>query len=219
MLHIYFVRHGQTDWNHLQRFQGQQDVPLNALGRRQAEAIAQRLKGGRFDAVYASDLSRAWQTAETVNAHHSLPVVRDPQLRERAYGCFEGYTIEESRQKYPELRAAYERDSLNFRIPGGESRLEFIQRVGAFFEALRKRHADQTVVVIAHGGVLGAVFSHIISQKLGFDAPQFVPLFSVENCSLSQLQHDGARWVVISLNETEHLRELVTQGRVVGEYA
>ena len=218
MLHIYFVRHGQTDWNQLRRFQGQQDVPLNELGRRQAEAIAGRLKGARFDALYASDLSRAGQTAEIVNEHHGLPMARDVQLRERSFGCFEGHTIEESRQKYPELRAAYERDSLNFRIPGGESRLEFIRRVGAFFEGLREKHADQTVAIVAHGGVLGALFSHIISHKLGFSSPQFVPLFSVENCSLSQLQHDE-RWLVISLNETEHLRELVSQGRVVGEYA
>jgi len=214
MFHLYFIRHGKTDWNEQQKLQGQQDIPLNALGRRQAQAVAERLQREAFDVLYTSDLSRAYETASAINVHHGLTIVKDPRLRERSFGCFEGFTVEQSRRRYPDLRAAYERDKLNFRIPGGESRLEFIFRVGDFFEALRRQHSDQTVVVVAHGGVMGSIVSHVISRKLGFDPPRFVPLFSVENCSISQLRYHGEQWLLQSLNQTDHLAHLP-----VGEYA
>ena len=74
MFCIYFVRHGQTDWNFLRKFQGQQDIPLNDLGRRQAQAVSERLRRISFDVLYSSDLSRAYETAEMINAHHRLPI-------------------------------------------------------------------------------------------------------------------------------------------------
>jgi len=209
MFFLYFIRHGKTDWNGLKKLQGQQDIPLNALGRLQAQAVAQRLRGEVFDAVYASDLSRAYETAVSINTHHGLPIVRDPRLRERSFGCFEGFTVEESRQRYPEIRSAYERDRLNFQIPGGESRLAFILRVGDFFEMLRQQHPEQTVAVVAHGGVIGSVVSHIISHKLDLEPPRFVPLFSVENCSISRLSYDRGQWWLHSLNQTDHLAHVV----------
>lgn len=208
MLHIYFIRHGQTDWNHIKRFQGQKDIPLNEMGRQQAQATAQRLQAVSFDGAYASDLSRARETADIINAHHTLAVVQDKRLRERSFGCFEGYTIDETRQRFPDIRQAYLKDQLHFRIPDGESRFEFIQRVGAFFEGLRQAHAGQRLLVVAHGGVLGALCSHIISQKLDLEAPRFVPLFSVKNCSISQLKYENDRWLIESLNQTDHLENV-----------
>jgi len=218
MLHIYFIRHGQTDWNHIKRFQGQKDVPLNQRGRQQAQATARRLEGVSFDRAYVSDLSRAWETAQIINVHHKLDPVRDDRLRERSFGCFEGYTLDETRQRFPDIREAYVKDQLHFRIPGGESRFEFIQRVGAYFETLRQTHVDQTLLVVAHGGVLGALFSHIISQKLDFEAPRFVPLFSVANCSISQLKYTNDRWLIESLNQTDHLANVSDIGLVEEEH-
>lgn len=208
MLNIHSIRHGQTDWNHRSRFQGQQDIPLNELGQRQAQAVATRLKHPPLAAMYASDLCRAHGTAEIINAHHGLSVVKDAALRERCFGCFEGFTTEPISRRFPGIRAAYEQDKLNFRIPGGESRLDLIHRVGGFFEQLSERHPEETIAVVSHGGVLGALFSAMISQKLGLDSPKYVPLFSVENCSISRLAHKDGQWLVQSLNQTGHLEGL-----------
>src|SRR5574337_232039 len=160
MLHIYFVRHGQTDWNFLKKFQGQQDVHLNELGKRQSQAVAKRLMNVPLETIYSSDLARARETAQIINRYHDLPLVKEPRLRERCFGIFEGFTIEESQERYPDVRASYEQDKLNSQIPGGESRMQFIRRVGDFFETLHQNHDGQTIAVIAHGGVLGATFSH-----------------------------------------------------------
>lgn len=219
MFCIYFVRHGQTDWNFLRKLQGQQDIPLNDLGRQQAQAVSERLKRTSFDVLYSSDLSRAYETAEMINAHHGLPVIRDENLRERCFGLFEGLSNDGIQQRHPELSKAYREDKLNFQIPGGESRFEFIGRVGGFLEALRKRYSDQTIVVASHGGVLGGMVSHIISQKLGFESPKFIPLFSAQNCSISQLEYRNDEWLIKSLNQTDHLDGLIGAGQAVGEYS
>ncbi|HEY5596987.1 MAG TPA: histidine phosphatase family protein [Candidatus Bipolaricaulota bacterium] len=219
MLRIYFVRHGQTDWNSLKKLQGQQDASLNELGVRQSQAAAKRLKNVPLEAIYASDLTRARQTAQAINTYHNLPLLQRPHLRERCFGIFEGHTIEQCTKRHPDVRAAYERDRLGYKIPEGESYLEFTCRVGAFFEVLRKEHGEQTIAVVAHGGVLGAAFSHIVSQQMNLASPPFLPLFAVGNCSISQLQHKEGRWLVHSLNQTDHLSGLVGDDRPAEEYA
>jgi len=219
MFQIYFIRHGQTDWNVIKKFQGQTDIPLNSMGRNQAQVAANYLKQKSFDVMYSSDLSRAAETADIINTHHNLPIERETRLRERSFGRFEGHTIAETREKFPELRQGYENDKLNFTIPDGESRLEFIQRVGIMLNDIYENHPNQTVAVVSHGGVLGAMVSHIVSQKLNFDSPQFVPLFSVQNCSVSQLEYANGQWLVQSLNETHHLKDLSAQDKMADDYA
>lgn len=219
MLRIYFVRHGQTDWNSLKRLQGQQDALLNELGKRQAQAVARRLKNLPLESLYTSDLARARQTAEAINTYHHLPLLHRPQLRERSLGIFEGHTIEQCIQRHPDIRSAYERDRLGYRIPQGESYLEFTCRVGGFFDALRLQHDGQTIAVVAHGGVLGAAFGHIVAQQLHLASPLYLPLFAVDNGSISQLQHKEGRWLVHSLNLTDHLSGLAGDGRPADEFA
>src|SRR3954469_18439411 len=92
MTELLLVRHGETDWNAEGKLQGHTDRPLNDYGRRQAEALAERLAEERVDAVYARDLARTRETAEIVGARLGLPVVLDPDLRERNWGTWEGLT-------------------------------------------------------------------------------------------------------------------------------
>lgn len=87
--HFWLIRHGETDWNAEQRLQGWRDMPLNAVGKQQAQAIRRLLEAQQvaFDAVLSSDLQRAIQTAEiALEGHSSTPLIQDPQLRERNYG-------------------------------------------------------------------------------------------------------------------------------------
>ena len=90
-----FARHGETDWNFEGRLQGHTDRPLNAYGREQAEALAGRLAREDVAAIYASDLARARETAEIVGERLGLPVVLDPDLREKDWGTWEGLTAVE----------------------------------------------------------------------------------------------------------------------------
>jgi alpha-ribazole phosphatase len=219
MFRLYFIRHGQTEWNRIRRFQGQTDIELNDHGRLQAKAVAEELKDLTFDVIYSSDLSRAHETAKAINKYHKMDIVKDERLRERSFGCFEGHTSEETGEKFPELKEKYLADKLNFKVPGGESRREFIGRVGNILETIHERHSDQTIAVVSHGGVLGAMMSHIISNKLQYDSPQFIPLFTIQNCSISQLEVRHGQWLIHTLNEIHHLKGLVDEGRPVGDYA
>jgi broad specificity phosphatase PhoE len=135
---LLFVRHGETDWNAEGRLQGQTDRPLNDYGRRQARELAARLAGDGVAALYASDLSRAKETAEIVGAELGLPVVVDPDLRERNWGTWEGLT-------------PAERDAVAF---VGETPQEHRERTMRAVRRIAERHPDQTVVVVTHGGSL-----------------------------------------------------------------
>jgi probable phosphoglycerate mutase len=106
-IRLCLVRHGETDWNAQKRIQGQIDIPLNARGRAQAAATAAGLAGQRFDAVYSSDLARAWQTAQPIAAALGLPLYAAPGLRERHYGRMQGLTAAEARVRIPSVHAAY----------------------------------------------------------------------------------------------------------------
>src|SRR5215211_8136133 len=98
---ILLARHGETDWNREGRFQGWADPPLNDAGRAQAQALAERLREMPFDAVYASDLRRAFETAEIVAASHGVPVTPDPGLREVDIGSWSGLTRAEIEERFP----------------------------------------------------------------------------------------------------------------------
>ncbi len=208
MTRFTYVRHGQTAWNAETRIMGQRDVPLTELGCRQAEAAAAALKGEPFDRLYASDLSRARETAEAVNRHHGLKIEIEPRLRERSFGALEGLTPDEIRQQYPEHVTAYERDTLRYRAPGAESRLDFLSRVGPLFDELANRQPEARVLVVAHGGVLRAWLSWIVSREMGLKEPRFAHAFAAGNCSISRLRHEGGAWEVESLNATGHLSGL-----------
>jgi broad specificity phosphatase PhoE len=135
---LLLVRHGETDWNAEGRLQGHTDRPLNEHGRRQAKELAARLAEEHVDAIYASDLSRAKETAEIVGARLGLPVVIDADLREKNWGSWEGLTGDE--------RVHVEQD--------GESTVDHRDRVMRAVERIVERHPGQRIVVVTHGGSL-----------------------------------------------------------------
>jgi probable phosphoglycerate mutase len=136
---LLLVRHGETDWNAEGRLQGHTDRPLNEYGRRQAKELADRLAGeDPVDAIYASDLARAKETAEIVGERLGLPVVVDVDLREKHWGNWEGLTGDE--------RAAIEF--------AGESTEAHRERVMRAVRRIVERHPEQRIVVVTHGGSL-----------------------------------------------------------------
>jgi 2,3-bisphosphoglycerate-dependent phosphoglycerate mutase len=141
MATLLFVRHGETDWNADGRLQGHSDRPLNDYGRRQARELAERLAGEGAAAIYTSDLARAKETAEIIGARLGLPVVTDPDLRERNWGSWEGLT-------------PGERDGREF---DGEAPERHRERTVRAMERIALRHPGRRVVVVTHGGSMRRV--------------------------------------------------------------
>jgi broad specificity phosphatase PhoE len=149
---ILLARHGETNDN-LEpfRFQGFTDTPLNDTGRRQAHELAERVAGDGIASLWASDLSRARETAEIVGARIGLSPTLDARLREGARGRWEGHLMVDIEREEPELYAAWRRGGADFRFPGGESLSEHQRRVS---DALTDIHAAGPLpaLVVCHGG-------------------------------------------------------------------
>ena len=148
MTRLYLVRHGETDWNATQRCQGTVDVPLNACGRNQAEALADALRDVRFDAAYSSPLARARRTAETILRRSDVRVTSMPALSEMSYGAWQGLTPDE----WPDdARSRWTNSPWQMTFPEGESLDMVQQRVGPVIDQIVRRHAGETVLISGHG--------------------------------------------------------------------
>ena len=148
------ARHGETDWNRDQRFQGHADPPLNDVGREQAQALAERLAGERLDAVYTSPLQRASETAAIVAARLGLTPEPLDGLREVDVGSWSGLTRTEVEQQFPD---GYRR-WLDFGHgwDDGESYNELGERVLETLARLAARHPGGRILVVTHGGPMRA---------------------------------------------------------------
>ncbi|NDJ79250.1 MAG: nicotinate-nucleotide--dimethylbenzimidazole phosphoribosyltransferase [Chloroflexi bacterium] len=153
MTRLLLVRHGQTEWNCQQRYQGQSDVPLDATGQRQVVQLARRLSREPIDAIFSSVLKRAAATARHIAAYHRLDVQHDPRLRELHFGAFEGLTYAEVKSTYPQDLAAWEADR-NQAPPGGESLASLVDRLTAFLAETRAAYPAGNLLVVGHGGPL-----------------------------------------------------------------
>jgi len=149
---ILLVRHGETDWNRDGRVQGHTDAPLNARGWEQAASLASELAAEPIDAIYASDLARARDTAGVVAAARGLDVVTHPGLREKHFGTWEGLYDHEVFERFPGAATGPWGD--------GESTEEMVERVLAAVRELAARHLEGTILAVSHGGPLRAVLRH-----------------------------------------------------------
>ncbi len=202
MLHLILVRHGESEWNAQRRYQGQSDVPLSELGRRQAQLVAERLAGVKIDAAYASDLVRAWETAQIIVEKNCLEVAPDPRLRELKFGVLEGLTFEEAQAQYPEMIAAWLED-FNRPPEGGETIELFNARVVSLLDDLKQEHDEQVVLLVGHGGSL----SEILRVVLGLSREKRWYL-EMENASLSEVLIAEEYVSLKRLNDTCHLAML-----------
>ena len=154
---LVLVRHGQSTWNATRRWQGHSDPPLSPLGREQALRAARALSGEIVDALYASDLRRALETARIVGEPLGLEPRSDPRLRELDVGAWGGLTREEIAARWPEALGRFDRREPDARPVGGETRAELARRVHEALDELAARHAGATLLIVAHGGVLAAI--------------------------------------------------------------
>jgi broad specificity phosphatase PhoE len=201
VLRIYVARHGQTDWNVARRLQGATDVPLNETGRRQAEALADRLAGVRLDRIYSSALQRSRQTAEAFKGR--APVEALAGLNEQSLGAFEGLYRD---GRDPQREAEYERRSLDpeDRLDGGESAEQHFARVQAAVQAIRSRHAGGDVLIVGHSGTNAMV----VSALLGLTAAQASSIDQANDELYMVEIRSGQRPALWKLVPADRLKEL-----------
>ena len=162
---LYFVRHGQTEWNAVRRMQGQWNSDLNDLGRRQAEINGQLLAGLDIEALFASPLDRTRQTAEIINRRLNLPIAYDARIMEWNCGDWSGHLYDEIADKWPEEWAALQADRFHYRGPNCENYPDMIERATPFLSEIRQMDASR-IAIVSHG-MIGKV---MISVLLGLDA-------------------------------------------------
>ncbi len=167
MSQLCLVRHGQTDWNLEGRYHGQIDVPLNEYGRIQARALAQKLVGQPFAAIYTSDLRRAEETAAIIAASNHLPVRLEPRLREINQGEWEGQLVDVIKSRYAELWQQRAIDPVNVRPPGGETVGEVAVRVSSALNDIVRLHPGVSVMVISHGLALATIICNVRGIPVG----------------------------------------------------
>jgi 2,3-bisphosphoglycerate-dependent phosphoglycerate mutase len=197
---LVLVRHGETWWNVEGRIQGHTDIALNPQGVAQAEAVGKRLAGERFDAVYSSDLVRAYRTAHATVPDPDRTIIKDRRLRERHLGVLQGLTGEEAMANQPAAWRAFKSREADLALAGGETLGEFSRRVAGFVEDTLDKHAGSRVLVVTHGGVLDATYRHATGMPLSASRD-----FPVYNASVNVISHDGGRWKIESWGDVGHL--------------
>lgn len=180
MLEILLIRHGQTDWNVMQKVMGRQPIPLNERGRQQADKLAEFLSNARLDCIVSSPVLRAMQTAKIVaSRHEGLNVEPSDGLSEIDYGEWVNLTFAELTEKHSETWRRYREDPNDLVLPGGESMPQVVGRVGELLSTVRSRFAEGRVALVSHADVIKLALIDLI----GLDVKHILRL-SIDNCSM-----------------------------------
>ncbi len=198
---IFIARHGETEWNSQGRIQGHTDISLSETGRQQAQALAERLADTHFHCAYSSDLSRTNETARIILGDREVPQQPTPMLREYHKGVFEGLTVREYQQRYPEMYEASLVKDLDFAPTGGETIRQASARLAQFVADLRERHPNDDVLVVGHGGTLRSCIVAMMGLPLEANWK-----FIMDNCALSIFDLYPDNGVMRLYNDSTHLR-------------
>ena len=194
------VRHGETAWNVDTRLQGQLDIALNDTGLWQARRVGEALADEPIAAIYASDLARAWQTALEIARPFGIEVQTEPKLRERAFGHFEGRTFADIDASLPEQARLWRTRDPAFAPEGGESLLDFRERVTSIAAQLAARHPGELVALVAHGGVMDVLYRAATGQEL--QAPR---TWHLGNAAINRLLWTPQGFTLVGWGDTAHL--------------
>ncbi|SDF07524.1 alpha-ribazole phosphatase [Sporolituus thermophilus] len=203
MTKVILVRHGQTIWNLELKYQGHTDIELTELGIRQAQLVADRLASENVAAVFASDLSRAYKTAEFIAAKHGLSVVTVPELREIRFGAWEGLTYDGINSQWPDIMKKLYTSPDDVVIPGGETFRELKARAEGAIKRIVSEHPNQTIVVVSHGGTIRTLLCAALNIHLNY-----VWNIRQDNTAVNIIEYYRERAVVALVNDVHHLKGL-----------
>ena len=198
---LHLVRHGETEWNNLGRFQGQQDIPLNTRGLAQAKETARAMAEDGEIALYSSPLQRTMQVAEEISHVVNVPVVPVPGVKELNLGDLEGVTGEDMRNLWPDVYAAWNQDPGTLAMPKGESLSQLQERAWQSLQELEEAHSgDDVIVLVSHNFAIRAM----IHKILGLPLSNFHRL-SLSLSSISTVEYTARGRRLACYNSTGHL--------------
>lgn len=202
MTEILLIRHGETDWNVEKRLQGHTDIDLNREGVRQAAALGRALLNEPLDAIFSSDLKRAFGTAQGIAIPRGMQIQSDKGLRERCFGAFEGLIHPEVKSRFPEDYAAWQRRDIDARYPQGEFHAETLREFSSrAVDAITALASDyRKVAIVTHGGVLDSVYRR--ANNMGYEHPRD---FDVLNASINRVTWDGTKFQILKWADVAHL--------------
>ena len=199
---ILAIRHGETLWNVDSRIQGHLNIGLNDTGRWQAERLGMALKDESITAIYASDLSRAHDTALAVSRRTGVPVQAEPGLRERSFGEFEGRTFAEIETELPEQAKRWRKRDPSFTPAGGESLLMLEARVLSVAGRLAAQHPGEQIALFAHGGVIDILYR--AATRLDLQAAR---TWTLGNTAINRLLWSPEGFSLVGWADVQHLSE------------
>lgn len=194
------VRHGETSWNLEGRYQGQIDTPLSPVGLKQGKLVAEALKNVHLDAVYASPLSRSYETALMCADFHGLKVTKDERLLEINHGKWEGLHASEIEGQYPDLLARWRSTVVDVQMPDGECIEDVRRRAMEAFYDYAEKNQGQTILVVAHDAVNKAVLCDILEME----QTHFWQM-KQDNTGINVFEYEGGKWRLVLMNSTAHL--------------
>ncbi len=209
---ILFIRPGETDWNRAGKQQGIAAAPLNQLGVRQAEKLGEFLRVIGVSGLYVSTTRRAAQTGEIIAAKLGVSLTPDERLRERNVGYWQGLTIAEIRDWYPDQYSALQEDLDGYRIPGGEARMEVLKRMREALADILSQAEGETVAIISHTTAIKMVLHELTGSR-------DVQMADLTNTSVTTIARDseGDPWRIITVDDVLHLEGMETNSVIEPE--
>ena len=197
---IVAIRHGETAWNVDTRIQGHLDIPLNDTGLWQANQVARALADEPIAAIYTSDLQRAHATAQAVARTTGAPLTTHTGLRERSFGHFQGRTFAEIESELPDDAYRWRKRDPHYAPEGGESLVTLRERIERTVAQLAQQHLGEQVVMVAHGGVLDALYR--LATRQDIQAPR---TWQLSNAAINRLLWTPDGLSLVGWADTQHL--------------
>jgi broad specificity phosphatase PhoE len=207
---IFLVRHGETEWNRIHRFQGRSDVPLSQAGRDQAHRLALALRDEPIAAFHSSPLHRTMETARLIRMYHpSSPLIEEKGLIEMNLGDFDGMDARRWAEQYPEFRKIWQETPAELQMPGGESLLEVQKRALSTLRRVTRLYPpESTLLFCSHNFVILSLLCCACDIPLN----RFRDLRQ-EPAALSILHKKGGRLRAALINERSHLDQDISSER------
>ena len=198
---VLLIRHGETEWNTLGKFQGCTDIELSKEGIKQAVVLKNRLKGD-FEYIYSSPLSRAFETAKILASGTDKGVIVAPEIREINFGEWEGLTVHEIAEKYPEVFKTWRTDKTDSYICGGDLSINnAASRAKKCILDIVKKHKGKKIAIVAHGGIIKAGLIGIFE----WDMTMYHKILLGNTCINTLTFNDDLMPALVTLNDTNHL--------------
>lgn len=200
---IYLTRHGETRYNCEHRIQGRVDAPLTEKGRKQAEALRDRLDEIEIDKIYVSSLGRTRETASIINEKKRIDLIEEPMLMERDFGEWDGMNVPEISGIYGVSTEWVFAHPLKYQPPGGERYEDFIKRVITIMDRLAMENQERDILLVTHGEVLRTILGYL----QGYDLVKTKPKESAQHASLTKIEYKDQKYKIVVQNDTKHLKE------------